>query len=94
MTTTTLRAGNVAATHAVTNAFSNAVTSIPGAASAPGCLRNLSVNAMIVVKGGAVAPDNNSSGELLPAHGEVYCDTPFIWVRTIVGEGFVAYETI
>ena len=94
MTTTTLRNGNVVATHAVTNSFTNAVTSIPGAANAPGCLRNLSTNSMIVVKGGATAPDDASSGELLPAFGEVFCDTAYIWVRAIRGSGSVSYETL
>jgi hypothetical protein len=94
MPTTTLRTGNAVATHTVTAEFTNVTTSIAAAANVIGLLRNLQNDKLIVIKGGSVAPNAGSSGEVLEGHSAVYCNTDYIWVRAADGAGLVCFETL
>lgn len=80
-------------THTVIATYSDVVTSIAGAASTPGLLRNLTGYTMDVVKGGASAPDNALQGVKLLPFGAEYCDSDHIWVRCANG-GSVTFEAV
>jgi hypothetical protein len=99
MATTTIRnsGGTTVLTHIVQNGtYTDVITSIPGATVA-GLLRNLSPYQIVVVKGGASAPDASSQGEILKPFAAVYCETDHIWVTTRNSQNSpatVAYETL
>lgn len=79
--------------HEVEAGYTDVVTSIAGAASTPGLLRNLTGYTLDVVKGGASAPSNSLPGVKLLPFGAEYCDSDHIWVRCANG-GSVTFEAV
>lgn len=76
MGTTTNRAN-----HAVTDTYTDIITSIAGAASVAGNVNNLGDAEMEMVKGGATAPDAGVRGKPLLPWGSDYVEADHIWIR-------------
>ncbi len=78
-------------THTVSNIWTDAVSSIAGAANVGGFVKNLSSYTVEIIKGGSVAPTSNAAGIPVLPYGEEWCETDHIWVR---GTGTIAFDVL
>jgi hypothetical protein len=89
MVTTTQRTS-----HAVTDSYTDIVTSIPGAAATPGFIRHLGGADVEIVMGGAGAPASTVRGIPLSQGEEEACEADHIWVKCRTGlSAVIGFDT-
>ncbi|HEX7852333.1 MAG TPA: hypothetical protein VF503_01395 [Sphingobium sp.] len=77
----------------MTTDWTDAVTSIAGAANVAGLIRNASPVQFEVIKGGASAPAPTDRGVPVNPGGAEYCVTDHIWLRGPTGAAAI-FETM